>query len=155
MGRQRNRVTGKGKDSRVRTLVVPLMLVVLLAPAACSSDPTGTDEDELLQALFGTWSWIQATGGISGTTRTPDSEGYTQTLTFTRPDQVELLRDGVPEMTTTFEFVPLIDDGSARLVYAQPLTGMDDQSVEVTEAGNLVLSDPCCDGFVYEWGREP
>ena len=56
--------------------MVPLTLVVLLAPAACSSDPTGTEEDDLLQALFGTWSWIQATGGISGTTRTPDSEGY-------------------------------------------------------------------------------
>ena len=56
MGRQRDRVTGKGKDSRVRTLVVPLTLVVLLTPAACSSDPTGTEEDELLQALFGTWS---------------------------------------------------------------------------------------------------
>ena len=58
-------------------------------------------------------------------------------------------------MATTFEFVPLIDDGSARLLYTQPLTGIDDQSVEITEAGNLVLSDPCCDGFVYEWGREP
>ena len=151
MGRQRNRVTGKGKDSRVRTLVVPLTLVVLLASAGCNSDPTGTDEDELLQALFGTWSWIQATGGISGTTRTPDSEGYTQALTFTRPNQVEVLRDGVPEVTTTFEFVPLMDDGSAQLLYAQPLIGVDDQWVEITEAGDLVLSDPCCDRFVYEW----
>ena len=76
--------------------MVPLTLVVLLAPAACSSDPTGTEEDDLLQALFGTWSWIQATGGISGTTRTPDSEGYTRTLTFTPPNQVEMLRDGAP-----------------------------------------------------------
>ena len=88
--------------------MVPLTLVVLLAPAACSSDPTATEEDELLQALFGTWSWIQATGGIAGTTRTPDSEGYTRTLTFTRPNQVEMLRDGAPEVTTTFEFVPLL-----------------------------------------------
>ena len=74
MGRQRNRATGKGKGSRARTLMVPLTLVVVLAPAACNSDPTATDEDELFQALFGTWSWIQATGGIAGTTRTPDSD---------------------------------------------------------------------------------
>ena len=67
--------------------MVPLTLVVVLAPAACNSDPTATDEDELFQALFGTWSWIQATGGIAGTTRTPDSEGYTRTLTFTRPNR--------------------------------------------------------------------
>ncbi len=130
--------------------MVPLTLVVLVAPVACGSDPTGLEEDD----LFGTWSWIQATGGIAGTTRTPDSEGYTRTLTFTRPNQVELLRDGVPEVTTTFEFVPLIDNGSAQLLYAQPLTGFDEQWVEITEAGDLILSDPCCDGFVYEWRRE-
>ena len=154
MGRPRTRVPGKGRDSRVRSPVVPLILVVLLASAACGSDPTATEEDELLEALFGTWSWIQATGGISGTTRTPDSEGYTRTLTFGRPYQVEMLRDGVPEVTTAFEFVPPIDSGSARLLYDQPLTGFDEQWVEITEAGDLVLSDPCCDGFVYEWRRE-
>ena len=58
-------------------------------------------------------------------------------------------------MTTTFEFVPLMDNGSAvrstQLLYAQPLTGFDEQWVEIIEAGDLVLSDPCCDGFVYEW----
>ena len=50
--------------------------------------------------------------------------------------------------------VPPIDSGSARLLYDQPLTGFDEQWVEITEAGDLVLSDPCCDGFVYEWHRE-
>ncbi len=68
-----------------------------------------------------------------------------------------MFRDGVPEVTTTFEFVPLMDNGStvrsAQLLYAQPLTGFDEQWVEITEAGDLVLSDPCCDGFVYEWRR--
>ena len=86
MGRQRNRVAEKGKGGRARALVVPLTLLVLLVPAACSSDPTAPGEDELLQALFGTWSWIRATGGIAGTTRTPESEGYTQTLTFAPPN---------------------------------------------------------------------
>ena len=158
MGRQRNRVVEKGKGGRARALVVPLTLLVLLVPAACSSDPTALGEDELLQALFGTWSWIRATGGIAGTTRTPESEGYTQTLTFAPPNQVEMARDGVPEVTTTFEFVPLMAAGSAvrsaQLLYAQPLTGFDEQWVQITEAGDLVLSDPCCDGFVYEWRRE-
>jgi hypothetical protein len=151
MGRQRNRVTGKGKGSRVRTLVVPLTLVVFLAPAACGS-PTASDE--LLETLFGTWSWVQATGGIAGMTRTPVSEGYTRTLTFTRPNQVKMLRDGVPEVTTTFEFVSPIANGSAQLLYARPLAGVDEQWVEITEAGDQVLSDPCCDGFVYEWRRQ-
>ena len=69
-----------------------------------------------------------------------------------------MARDGVPEVTTTFEFVPLMGDGStvssAQVLYAQPLTGFDGQWVEITQAGDLLLSDPCCDGFVYEWRRE-
>ncbi len=158
MGRQRNRIAGKGKGGRARALVVPLTLLALFVSAACGSDPTAPEEDELLQSLFGTWSWIRATGGIAGTTRKPQSDGYTQTLTFTPTNQVEMARDGVPEVTTTFEFVPLMAAGSAvrsaQLLYAQPLTGFDEQWVEITEAGDLVLSDPCCDGFVYEWRRE-
>ena len=111
-------------------------------------------DDELQPALFGAWSWVRATGGIAGTTRTPDSEGYTRTLTFTPPNQVQMLQDGVPGVTTTFEFIPPTNNGSAQLLYAQSLLGFDEQWVEITETGDLVLSDPCCDGFVYEWRRE-
>lgn len=158
MGRRRNRVQGKGSGGRFRSLVVPLALLVLLTPAACSSDPTAPEKDELPQALFGTWSWIRSTGGIAGTTRTPESEGYTQTLTFTAPNQIELFRDGVAAAATTFEFVPLTAAGSAirsaQLLYARSLTGFSEQWVEIIEGGNLVLSDPCCDGFASEWSRE-
>lgn len=127
MGRQRNRVTAKGKGSRVRTLVVPLTLVVFLAPAAYGS-PTASDE--LLETLFGTWSWVQATGGIAGMTRTPVSEGYTRTLTFTRPNQVKMLRDGVPEVTSIFEFVSPIANGSA-----QRSCSTTDPSLALTNSG--------------------
>ena len=33
-------------------------------------------------------------------------------------------------------------------------TSFGPEKVEITEAGDLVLSDPCCDRFVYEWSRE-
>ena len=121
-------------------------------------DPTVPDTDDLPQALFGTWSWIRSTGGIAGVTQTPQTEGYTRTLTFTAPNQVTMARDGVVEVTTTFEFVPLVDNGSvvrsAQLVYAEPLTGWDEQWVELTDPDHLVLTDPCCDGFTYEWSRQ-
>ena len=134
------------------------MMVALLGLAACGSDPTVPDTDDLPQALFGTWSWIRSTGGIAGVTQTPQTEGYTRTLTFTAPNQVTMARDGVVEVTTTFEFVPLVDNGSvvrsAQLVYAEPLTGGDEQWVELTDPDHLVLTDPCCDGFTYEWSRQ-
>ncbi len=143
----------------VKAYAVPaLILVVLLASAACASNPTASDDDELPQALFGTWTWIQSTGGIAGTTLTPESEGYARTLIFTSPNQVEVLRDGVSEATTTFEFVPLTMAGSAvrsaQLLYAQSVVGFEEQWVEILENGDLVLSDPCCDGFTFERHRE-
>ena len=157
--RQRNCVSGWGKDGGVRTLIMPLTLILLSGSSACSSHLTAPADDELLQGLFGTWWWIRSTGGISGATRTPDSEGHALTLTFTSPDQIEMFRDGVLEGGTTFEFVPATDDGSvigsAQLLYAQALTGFDEQGVEITETGHLVLTDPCCDGFVFEWSRGP
>ena len=157
MGRKGNRVSGKGTGVRGRASLFPILLAVLLAAAACSSDPTGLGEDELPEALFGTWSWISSSGGIAGTTLTPETEGYTQTVTFTAPNQVTMLRDGVTRGTTTFEFVPLMDNGSAvrsaQLLYDESLTGFPEQWVEITETGNLVLSDPCCDGFTSEWSR--
>jgi hypothetical protein len=128
------------------------------AYCACASNPTASGEDELPEALFGTWSWIRATGGIAGSTLTPESEGYMRTLTFTPPNQVEMFRDGVVEATTTFVFVPKTAAGSAvrsaQLLYTQSVVGFDEQWVEILEIENLVLSDPCCDGFVYEWRRE-
>jgi len=157
MGRQSKRVTWN-KGIRGRASLFAGVLAVVLVPAACSSDPTAPDGDQLPGALFGSWSWIQSSGGIAGTTRTPETEGYTETVTFTAPNQVTLLRDGATRGTTTFEFVPLMDNGSAvrsaQLLYAESLTGFAEQWVQITEGGNLVLSDPCCDGFTSEWSRE-
>jgi hypothetical protein len=153
-----NRVETKRESSRTRALVLPVALVVLIATSAWASNPTASEGDELPDALFGTWSWVQASGGIAGGTITPESEGYTRTLIFISPNQVEVLRDGVAEATTPFEFVPLTMAGSAvrsaQLLYAQSVVGFDEQWVEIIETGELILSDPCCDGFVYEWRRE-
>ena len=140
--------------------VVIFAFLVFLVSAACSSDPTAPEADGLPQGLFGTWSWVRATGGIAGVTQTPDTEGYTKTITFTAPNQVQVFRNGVLEIATTFEFVPATGDGSeaqsARLLYSEPLTGFDEQGVDITTEGGLillVLTDPCCDGFTYEWRR--
>ncbi len=67
-----------------------------------------------------------------------------------------MLRDGVTVAVTTFQFVPARNaDGqteSAALRYASPIFGWDEQAVALDSAGNLVLTDPCCDGFVYHFG---
>ena len=111
----------------------------------------------LEERLYGSWEWLSAEGGLAGGVRTPESEGFTRRLVFTRPNRVELFRDGVPEAETTFELVPAPELGDEfvppRVRYAEPIFGFDEQEVGFDLEGRLILTDPCCDGFVYTWAR--
>jgi hypothetical protein len=137
-------------DSGWRAWLALAATVVLLLPA-CSGPTEPTLEDQ----LFGSWEWVRAEGGIAGTTITPESEGYRMVLRITRPDRIELSRDGTVDVDTRFEFVPAQDLGDisvmARLRYEEPLLGREEHEVGLGLDGELVLIDPCCDGFVYFW----
>ena len=105
-------------------------------------------------SLFGVWEWVRADGGIAGETRTPETEGFTMQLRISRPDRIQLDRDGVAQVVTRFEFIP--SSGTdfpfpPRLRYEAPILGQDEQELRFSENGELILSDPCCDGFAYTW----
>ena len=95
-------------------------------------------------SLFGVWEWVRAEGGIAGVTLTPETEGYTLQLRITRPDRIQLDRDGVAEVVTRFELI------SPQLRYDEPILGQEEHELTLSE-GELVLTDPCCDGFAYTW----
>jgi hypothetical protein len=104
-------------------------------------------------SLFGVWEWVRADGGIAGVTLTPETEGFTLQLRITRPDRIQLDRDGVAEVVTSFELIP--SSGTdfpfpARLRYEEPILGQEEHELRLSE-GELVLTDPCCDGFAYTW----
>lgn len=141
---------------RIRTRSALAALPVAAAAAfllpACGTGPT---EPTLEDRLFGAWEWVRAEGGIAGTTITPESEGFTMVLRITRPNRIELSRDGVTEVDTRFELIPAQDLGDIsvppRLRYDEPLLGREEQEVGFGLDGELVLIDPCCDGFVWFW----
>ncbi len=111
----------------------------------------------LQEQIVGTWEWVRAEGGIANIVQTPETAGFTRRLIISPPNQVELLRDGVTEVATTFDFLPSQDpvDESmpARLRYAVPILGFGEQTVGFDVEGRLVLLDPCCDGFRYTWSQ--
>lgn len=123
----------------------PALLAVLIGFVFLGcSDPVEPVPDE----LFGVWEWVQSHGGIAGVTLTPQSEGYTFQLRITRPDRIQLERDGVAQVTTTFEMIR--SDGSDFLRYHDPILGRTEHQLSMS-MGELVLTDPCCDGFVHTW----
>ncbi len=131
-----------------------MIAVLIIAPTACDLNPV---EPTVEARLFGTWAWVEAEGGIAGSVITPETEGFTMRLVITRPNRIELFRDGVSERVASFELLPaqdLVDEfASPRLRYSDPIFGFEEQEVGFDLEGRLVLIDPCCDGFAYTWTR--
>lgn len=138
-----------------RRIEATLIALTVLTVSGCGSDPVAANDDQFLESLFGHWTWIKATGGLAGRELTPETEGFTRSLVITAPNRIEILRNGETEVSTTFRFEPGTADlpivSSGRFLYERPLLGFPDQSVLITIEGVLVLTDPCCDGFAYEW----
>lgn len=130
--------------------MVGLVGVLAIGVGGCETLPTSG----LMVDLLGEWEWVESTGGIAGVTNTPASTGHTQTLIF-RPDgTLEIRRDGAPWMTLAFEIVSHSEPGEWELRYSGVTNGFDSQHVSVRRH-LLVLTDPCCDGFVNRYVRVP
>jgi hypothetical protein len=129
--------------------------LMALAVAACGSDPVDVGGDGLtVKQLYGTWNWVSSEGGIAGGVRTPETEGFVQQVILSDPLQIELIVDGVSIASTTFTFSSADLDGGetrSRMTLAQPLPGFGTQFVEIDTNGDLLLADPCCDGFVHRF----
>ncbi len=136
-----------------RALLAALVTPAILVSTACSKVVVEIDENQIPPALFGGWVWIEATGGVAGVTLTPETEGFTRGLVIATPNQITLIQAEQIQVATTLEFVPENGTEPAQLRYALPLLGVTQQTVEFNAEGNLVLTDPCCDGFAYVWRR--
>ena len=125
-----------------------LSILAVVGGTACG-DPVVPTTGELLD---GSWTWVESSGGITGGTFTPASTGETMTLRFLGADSVELSRNGVLAVETTYQLL-LEDDGDTIFIeYAQPPFGFTPQELSVGEE-ELILRDGCCDGFVYTFER--
>lgn len=133
-----------------RIAVSPLVLSIALAGVASGcglttgpSIPTG---------VLGTWSWIESSGGIAGMTLTPESTGDSITLRFVA-DRAQLVRNGIVERTVGFTTGGGTDRASLEIRYDEPLMGFETQTATFPSDSVLVLTDPCCDGFVSRYVR--
>ena len=105
------------------------------------------------ELLEGDWTWVESSGGIAGETRTPTSTGETMGLRFLGADSVELTRDGILRGATTYQLTSSVDGGTV-IEYEEAILGFGSQGLSVTQ-DVLILSDGCCDGFVFRFERAP
>lgn len=151
---------GLNRETRFRVLwwrattVLSLATAALAAASCGNSDPIGPTDAEWVEVLLGEWDWESATGGIAGTTRTPASEGFTMRLVIEAQGRIEVFRNDSLLVSTTYQFVPAQDLGDKfldpKLTYTDPVFGFGEHRVGL-DGSRLLLTDPCCDGFVYRW----
>jgi hypothetical protein len=141
-------------------LVVALALLFVLTSCSSSADPLFIDASDLqvveVGDVTGQWIWLRSTGGIAGTTRTPETEGYEASIRFGVDGTVEWRQDGELQWSTTWVLVDLTAGplpGQKTIQYGDPVFGWDEQGVGLSRDGHLVLTDPCCDGFQREFVR--
>jgi hypothetical protein len=129
-------------------------VVVGLYMATVSACGTST-EPSTAEQIEGTWNWIDASGGIAGTTQTPETAGYTQQMRFVGSGTLELYRDGALHASTGYSIVPATTMESEMVTYDQSILGFEMQAVSFDGPDVLFLADGCCDGFSYRFERAP
>ena len=125
-----------------------LGILAVAGPMGCN-DPIAPTTQELLE---GDWTWVESSGGIAGETRTPTSTGETMSLRFLGAGSVELTRNRALEGATTYQLQSSDGGATTTIEYAQGIFGFASQGLSVTQ-DELILSDGCCDGFVYRFER--
>lgn len=125
-----------------------LTLIVIALLASCSSKENRPISTE----IFGTWKWVKSTGGVSGTTETPESTGN-QVILEISEETIKKYVNGVLESELSYFIVqgqsiwtPIV---SNIIIYENDSR----QSVEL-DGDNLTLYDECYDCFQNEYIRQ-
>jgi len=131
----------------LKKLIIIIILGLLVV--SCSDDRLETKE------LIGKWSWLSSSGGIAGTTYTPENTGDNIVIEFT-PDSVfrRYLNDSLV-MESKFSiqsFESITDHESTPMLVFDP--GYMRQSFEFVSPNELVLLDEVYDGFVSHYRRK-
>lgn len=120
-----------------------LTLIVVLT-INCSND----DEKEIRTTISGQWDWVKSTGGLAGSTYTPESTGENRKLIISS-DSIKYFTNGdlLSKVKYTIELRD-INGESRELIVPDPL-GIT-QFFELNQ-NKLTLIDYCNDCFVNEY----
>lgn len=118
---------------------------------ACGLSTVPTIEEPII----GAWEWVESTGGIAGMTLTPASTGETRSVRFSASGVARLYVDGLETRAVGFAVRQGGERGSLEILYDEPLMGFESQTATFPSVDVLVLTDPCCDGFVSRFTRAP
>lgn len=141
-----------------KSLIVALLAISFFLPACKKSVDL---PDPKLESLFGSWEWLESSGGFSGSRITPSSAGYTRTVEFGANGVYKIYRDGkledkvrftVTESSSPYYGGPeyIITYGGSGIFGPEQDTYLS-ESIHFRGQDTLALTEDCADcyGHVY------
>ncbi len=136
-----------------------LVFAIFLACTDCSNNLKNTT---INQHLLGKWTWVKSTGGIASISVTPESSEKTMQIEFTRNATLNKYVDG--QEVYTSPYIIEIKEDKIKIKYTTLANfnsiglGFDhqvEQEIKFVDNNKLMLIDPCCDNFLFEFIRNP
>lgn len=131
-------------------------ICLLLMLSTCRKDIKLPDPS--LSRLFGKWEWLMSSGGFSGGSRTPASEGYHESVEFNEKGIYRLYRDGNKKEKRTFSIV-YDESGFGKYTILYKDKGPFAKGIflkhAVSFSGNdtLILDEECMDCYAHVYVR--
>lgn len=141
-------------------VLCPAILYLFILISGCKKNIVLPDES--LNKIFGTWEWVQSTGGYSGTRVTPKSSGSTKTIEFSKNGTYRWFKDGKRQGKVSYTISEnksmLMGSNSFIITYGKS-NWLDKDAPEMQQSisfsGNdtLFLHDECYDCFGHIFVR--
>jgi len=125
-----------------------ILLLTLATIMSCTID----SEPTLNSQLLGKWKLVELSGGIAGTTETPQTTGLDKSIEITS-NTIKTYVNGILESESFYE---IRQGKSIRTIEISNLIIYENgrkQSIELNDT-NLILFDECNDCFQYKYVKE-
>jgi hypothetical protein len=144
-----------------RVLMAIAYITVSMIFSACRKDISLPDPS--LEKLFGSWEWVQTSGGFAGQIKTPATEGHTQSVEFSSKGIYKLFINGDQKSKSKFtlSYTTAMHSPDSPVLVTYENLGSGHQSDDIVKQyltfkgeDTLYLNDDCVDCFNYVYVRK-
>ena len=143
----------------IKPVFTYLMVILAFMAVSCSETghgPENTSGGQQEAALTGNWQWVSSSGSIAGITVTPENSGRTMEIEFTSDKVFNKYVDNQLVYTSpyTIQQKDSIIQYTTLALFESVGLGFDhqvEQQFSFTKDKTLLLIDPCCDNFTFEF----
>jgi hypothetical protein len=110
-----------------------------------------TPDMAVVGKVFGSWEWVQSSGGIAGRIITPETEGYTKTAHFRNDWTYKEERNDTTFLETTYQaYKDTVGNSTFNMLQ---INGWEPMAIINVTDSTLELMDECIDCYLHSYRR--